>query len=217
MKAWEGWKDRVEAALLEVARSLIGLGNILIAAGKELKLEEYQELVEWLTATHKLTKAELEAARLMATGELDLRFHLSGVPYQKIINLSENDRELLLSGVPFALKHPDPRREPYSKKWIDMSKEEKNRLLGPKGANGILEPDRQNVSSHVGGTDVSVINYDDGYYRPGVIHMSGGKGKEGRWNLSSLASALHRQGQLGNFVSDLLNVKKSLEGDGEVA
>jgi hypothetical protein len=180
--AW--YKTQAEQLAAKIFDALKDLGDLLIRAGKDLDHDEYEDLENYLLTIWN--RADLRAAKAVAKGELHPDLFPAGGKNSKVLTLSDIDQRALLDN--------DKKFEVYGndghlrvKSWRQMSPDERDRLLGPKGSR-LYGPDEQRRPG-VGKRTTRVVLYQKANYRDDRLTLNSGTHR-GEIMIDALASTM---------------------------
>jgi hypothetical protein len=188
------YKSQADSIATQVFASLKALGELILKAAKDLQHEEFEEFEAYLLTTW--TRSDLRAARAVAKGDLDARLFPAGVRNSKVLSLSEQDQQRLLSDEHFQVWGNDGRAR--SKTWGEMSPDEHNRLLGPKGGR-IHSLDEQRRPGSQGVARVAI--YEHAAFQNGTLSLNGVKAR-GEIQAGALKASMAAD-ELAAFVAAL--------------
>ncbi|HEV2175122.1 MAG TPA: hypothetical protein VGR71_16230 [Nitrospira sp.] len=177
----EQYQDEFKTLMQEVWTGIEKLGDKLVRARKDLSADDYDALCAWLGTWW--TKADLKAAEAVGRGELDARLFPHGTRNSKVMSLTREDQQRLLSSERFSVY--DNFGRVVQKTWAEMSTDMRNRLLGDKGGS-IHSLSKQRKP---GARKERVLVFEAARYYAGDLLFNGGA-TQGKISIGALVQAM---------------------------
>lgn len=192
MTTVEDFESALTDLLGEYSAVVKRVGEMVMKATSVLTADQYKELTRRLK-DHGWTESLLDAARKVAEGELLSELVIVNVPVSKVLTLSMADQKRLVKGEKFPLKQAAGL--PIEKAWVDMTSEEANQLLGPKGGH-IHTPKEQKVAN-VPKKQVDHTTYSEARYDRHEAKFTFSRGRKiGEITIGELLNSLSDKGEL---------------------
>lgn len=196
------YEQRITGLIGKRDKLLTQIGELLNDASDTLSNTDYKELIQHLRK--QMLESDLKAARAIAAGMLNPQlFASSDVAASKLVNLSAHQQELLLSGEKLDIlvedeDHPGENIT-VQKTYLDMTADEKNRLLGPKGGRVHAAHEQVPPSKGNGGTTRKTTYTNVTLVDHGRFEMDYAK-QAGAFGALDFFRVLARKGQLDEVL-----------------
>lgn len=194
------YRKAIKDAQGDIWDSISVLGRLLVSARKRLSAEDWLTLWDELRQDYR--EAELKAAIAVGDGGLDPRLFPAGIIHSKVMNMTREDQERLLSGEKFWVysDHSDDMKKAVERTWNDMTRAQRSRLISDKG--GRIQSLNEQRAPSMGRTK-RVQVYVGVSYRDGDSYITFHNGdNEGRLNIASIRHSL-RPDDLTALVDEL--------------
>jgi hypothetical protein len=188
----EKYKERLNELDQAIFASIKTYGECLIEAKANLSANEWDELWAWLKIHHKV--AELDAMLAVGSGDLAAELFPDGCTHSKVLRLSREDQQRLLSGERLQIYSDDNAAITHERSWVEMTRDQRNRLLSAKSGR-ILTLSEQTPPPPEGKTAIKKVELyvtSSYHHGDGYVTMRNGY-REGRIDLSAIRSSMPRE------------------------
>jgi len=166
---WIRELDRAGDRLLDVEGDVRNLADKLAQAEKNLSGPDFKIIQAHMMARFSFTKADIKAYIDMSLGKLDPRLLLAGAKSSKIMNMSRDDQDRLLTEEVFEVY--DNTGQVREVTWAHMRFDERGRLIGRNGAILPLLRQKRPEPNRIPKT----LDFDGGYINRRISAVSNGE------------------------------------------